>query len=85
MPIKLQKYNRAKAILTQAGSHTAGNSHQVHGQDDVPDRYGQSLLSEARDEFRGTDAGHGGLQSRMTPAHYKAIHEAAEVMGITDW
>lgn len=86
MSIADNDYNRARAILVQAGSKTAGKSHDKHTQGKgSPDSHGQDLLRGARDEFRGTDAGQPGLQAGMTTAHYNAIHNAAQQMGITNW
>ena len=86
MSISDNDYNRARAILAQAGSNTASKSHDKHTQGaGSPDSHGQDLLREARDEFRGTDAGQGGLQSGMTQGHYNAVHQAAQRMGIDQW
>lgn len=86
MAIADNDYNRARAILVQAGSNTAGKSHDKHTQGKgSPDSHGQDLLREARDEFRGTDAGQPGLQAGMAVAHYNAVHNAAQQMGITKW
>ena len=86
MSISDADYNRARAILVQAGSATASKSHDKHTQGSgSKDSDGQGLLREARDEFRGADAGQPGLQSGMTQAHYDAVHQAADRMGITQW
>lgn len=86
MSIKQEKYNKARDDLVKAGSRTAAKSHPRHNKDGgIPDRYGQSLLSEARDDFREMDKGHEELKSGMTLAHYNAIHDAAKVMGIENW
>ena len=86
MSISDNDYNRARAILVQAGSASADKSHDKHTQGKgSPDSHGQDLLREARDEFRGTDAGQAGLQSGMTQGHYNAVHQAADKMGITQW
>lgn len=78
-------YNQARSVLAQAGSNTAGKSHPKHNKDSVPEGHGAQLLREARDEFRGSDAGGGTLQSGMTQAHYDAVHKAAGIMGISNW
>lgn len=83
--IKADDYNRARAILVQAGSNSASKSHPKHGVDTCPADHGVQLLREARDEFRGTDARQPNLQSGMTQAHYNAIHAAAAAMGIANW
>ncbi len=81
-----RQYNTARSILVQAGSHSADASHVKHTRGaGSPDGHGQELLREARDEFRQTDANLPGLRSRMTQAHYDAIHNAAETMGIEEW
>ena len=79
-------YNKARTILVAAGSITAQKSHEKHTQGaGSPDGHGQTLLGEARDEFRETDAGQPNLHSGMTQAHYTAIHNAAQQMSIQDW
>jgi hypothetical protein len=83
--IKIDKYNSAKAGLTRAGAASAGKSHVQHKTDTVPDDYGKQLLRECRDEFRKADKGKPDLQSEMTAVHYKAIHDAATLMGISSW
>lgn len=84
--IKNDSYNRARTLLVNAGSASASKSHVKHGKpDDCPAEHGVSLLREARDEFRGTDAGQENLRSEMTGAHYQAIHSAANEMGIKGW
>ncbi|MGH7122530.1 MAG: hypothetical protein ACREFP_26665 [Acetobacteraceae bacterium] len=86
MSIADNDYNRARAILVQAGSKTASKSHDKHTQGKgSKDSDGQGLLREARDEFRGTDTGQPGLQAGMTAAHYGAVHGAAQQMSITQW
>jgi hypothetical protein len=79
-------YNRARAILIDAGSKTAEKSHPKHTQGKgSPLFHGQNLLQEARDEFRLSDAGGGNLRSGMTPVHYNAVHDAAREMRIINW
>lgn len=85
MPIKPDDYNTARNILVQAGSDSASKSHPKHNVDSVPDSHGRDLLAEARDEFRGIDAGGEDLHSEMSQDHYDAIHSAADVMGIDQW
>ena len=86
MSISDNDYNRARAILVQAGSKTASKSHDKHTQGaGSNDSDGQSLLREARDEFRGTDGAQPNLQAGMTQGHYDAVHQAAGRMGITQW
>jgi len=86
MAISDHNYNAARTILINAGSKTANASHIKHtGGSGSPDGHGISLLQEARDEFRATDAGQANLKSGMTQAHYNAIHAAANQMGITSW
>ena len=86
MAIADNDYNAARNTLVLAGSATAGASHPKHTQGaGSPDSHGQDLLREARDEFRGMDAGQANLSSGMTLAHYNAIHNAAQRMGITNW
>lgn len=84
--IKNDAYNRAKTMLTVAGSASASKSHTKHGKpDDCPAEHGVALLREARDEFRVTDAGGQGLRAGMTAGHYQAVHSAANEMGISGW
>ncbi|MGW6412785.1 hypothetical protein ACWF95_37375 [Streptomyces vinaceus] len=85
--VKNAAYNQARSILALAGSKTAGASHVVHGTDDSPASYGVSILTEARDEFRAADSGLPDAQknSGMSIAHYDAIHQAADAMGIVTW
>lgn len=79
-------YNTARAILIAAGSNSAAASHPKHTQGaGSPDGHGIALLQEARDEFRAADVGQPGLVSGMTQAHYGAIHNAADQMGIVQW
>lgn len=86
MPIKDEDFNKAKSILTQAGSSSAGKAHVKHTQGkDSPDGDGKQLLQEARDEFRETDVRQPNLKAGMTQAHYDAIVKAATEMGITEW
>lgn len=86
MAISDRAYNQARAILINAGSHTANASHPKHtGGAGSPDSHGQDLLREARDEFRNNDQGQPNLRSGMTQAHYDAIHDAANEMGIQNW
>ena len=86
MAISDHDYNTARAILVAAGSRTAAKSHDKHTNGaGSPDSHGKDLLREARDDFRITDAGQANLQSRMTAAHYAAVHNAATQMGITSW
>lgn len=86
MAISDRDYNQARAILINAGSNTANASHPKHtGGAGSPDNHGQSLLREARDEFRNSDRGQPALRSEMTQAHYDAIHAAAAEMGIQNW
>jgi len=86
MAISDNNYNRARAILAAAGSKTANASHEKHTQGaGSPLGHGQSLLREARDEFRGTDAGQDALRSGMTQAHFDAVHNAADQMRIGAW
>ena len=86
MAINDNDYNTARGILMAAGSRTAAASHPKHTQGaGSPDTHGRSLLSEARDEFRISDAGQPNLMSGMTAAHYNAIRGAALTMGITNW
>lgn len=85
MSISDDQYNRARAILIEAGSRTASSSHAKHTQGrGSPVGHGQQLLREARDEFREADR-QSGSHSGMTEAHYKAIHRAAQEMGISNW
>ncbi len=80
------QYNRARNILVQVGSHTAGVSHPKHTQGTgSPESHGRQLLREARDEFRQLDANLPDLRSGMTQAHYNAIHQAANTMTISQW
>ncbi|MEZ4453146.1 MAG: hypothetical protein R3B09_27035 [Nannocystaceae bacterium] len=86
MAISDQNYNTARSTLVQAGSLSAAKSHVKHTNGaGSPDGHGRSLLAEARDEFRRTDAGQPNLQSGMTAGHYTAIHTAATQMGLTNW
>lgn len=79
-------YNTARTTLINAGSNTANAGHPAHTHGaGSPDHYGQNMLSEARDEFRGLDIGSPNLISGMTQIHYNAIHIAANTMGIQDW
>lgn len=82
--ISQNDYNTARNILINAGSATANAAHHLHN-GNVPDHYGVQLLQEARDEFRQMDAGGNNLQSGMTQAHHRAIHRAANEMGIQQW
>jgi len=51
MPIKNNKFNKAKALLEKAGSKTAEKCHPAHTKSgDVPDRHGESLIAEAQEE-----------------------------------
>jgi hypothetical protein len=86
MAISDHNYNTARAILAAAGSHSAALSHDRHTRGaGSPDSFGQNLLRGARDDFRAADDGQPHLQSGMTAAHYTAIHNAANQMGITEW
>ena len=78
-------YNAARKKLIDSGSASAGASHPKHTNGGSPDGHGVSLLQEARDEFRNTDAGQEGLKSGVTIAHYTAIHWAANKMSIDKW
>lgn len=79
-------YNKARAILINAGSETADSSHPAHTQGDgVPENHGIQLLREARDEFIMKDLNEPNLHAEVTEEHYKAIHKAAETMGINMW
>ncbi|WP_278503775.1 hypothetical protein [Phocaeicola barnesiae] len=82
--ISQDAYNTARNILINAGSETARASHPLHN-GSVPDYYGLQLLQEARDAFRQMDVGENNLRSGMTQAHYRAIHDAADEMGIQQW
>ncbi|WP_175411559.1 hypothetical protein [Streptomyces sp. TRM64462] len=85
--VRARDYNQARSILANAGSQSARKSHPVHDKPDVPVAQGQDLLREARDEFREMDAGLPDKQkkSRMSQEHYKAVHDAADTMGISHW
>ncbi|OPY76890.1 MAG: hypothetical protein A4E65_03040 [Syntrophorhabdus sp. PtaU1.Bin153] len=76
MSISEHSYKRARAILVQAGSKSAGKGHDPHGGGGgVPEQWGRNLLREAQDEF-GTN---------MTQAQADALRRAAKEMGITEW
>jgi hypothetical protein len=86
MAISDHNYNTARAMLARAGGLRAAQSHDRHtGGAGSPDAYGQQLLQEARDDFRGTDGGGAGLRSGMNAPHYAAVHRAANVMGLQVW
>ena len=86
MAISDHDYNKARDILIDAGSETAGKSHPKHTDGaGSPDDHGKDLLREARDEFREADEGKEDLKSGMTQEHYDAIHAAADEMGIDEW
>lgn len=86
MTIKDDDYNKAKAILVKAGCKSASKSHNKHNtKGGVDDGHGQSLLSEARDEFQAMDKKETIFKAKMTKDHYEAIHSAAKKMGITKW
>lgn len=79
-------FNSARESLIKAGSDSARACHPAHTKGKgSPDHHGQSLLAEARDEFRKTDAGKNNLFSGVTLAHYDAIHAAARKMGVQNW
>jgi hypothetical protein len=81
--IKEADYNAAKAILTKAGSKSAGKSHGKHNTDGtVEEDHGKEMLREARDEFRKTNKGE---KSGMAEPQYEAVHKAASKMGISNW
>lgn len=67
-------YNEAKAILTQAGSKSAGAAHLVH--DDVEEHVGRRLLTEAEAEFTARSGG------RVTAAQGTALLQARTRMGL---
>lgn len=85
MTIKSYDFNKARDILVQAGSRTADKVHILHDGKEAKEIDGKLMLQEARDDFRRTDTHQSGLHSGMTETHYKAIHDAAEQMGIKNW
>ena len=83
MSISDRRYNRAKAILSQAGSNTAAASHNKHTQGKgSPDGHGRNLIAEARAEFMAADVGQANLQNGMTAAHDRAISDAESELNI---
>lgn len=51
MPIKDDKYNKARDILAKAGSKSAKKSHPKHtGKKGSPDAHGRQLIEEARSD-----------------------------------
>ena len=78
--IKSDAYNKAKALLTKAGSVTASKSHVKHGTDGTcPADHGKAMLQEARDEFNKL------TDENKKKAGRAAVVEAAKLMGIASW
>ena len=78
--IKSDGYNKAKALLTKAGSVTASKSHVKHGDDGTcPADHGKTMLQEARDEFNKLKD-----EKKMKDGR-AAVVAAAKLMGITSW
>ncbi len=73
--IKVRKYRQARQTLINAGSDSAGKSHNPHDKEKaVKDHYGTDLLNGAMNEFT--------INNVISELHQKALDKARDQMGL---